>query len=675
MKRYVLVLVALLLVPPVVAGQDLARQFAMARNTETVQGDLRAAIEQYRKVAEGSDRSLAAQALLRMAECHVKLGESEAQNIYRRLVREYADQATVAAAARTRLDNPSAAPMARARTDWSVWTSRDADGFGSISPDGRMLTYTDWNNGASLAMLDVTTGTTYRLTTGGFTEFSVISKDGRQVVYEWREQNRPDARQELRIATLKLGGISEPRSLLRNEDVTGAAPYDWSNDGAWIAAELGRKDGTKQIGLVNARDGSIRVLKSIDWKSPTKIFFSPDGRFVAYDLMVTDNPEERHVFVMAVDGSRETVAVADRSENVIMGWSPDGGHLLFSSNRTGSFGLWGMPMVNGRPQGSPTLLKPDISSSWSLGLTKTGTMFIWKYASPLYVQASSVDLAAGTLRSGAPLFHRFIVSRGRPDWSDDGKQLAYQSCAPLGAGPCTLWIRSMETGQLRELKVDLGYFAFVRWSPDGRSLLTNGRDVKGRNFALYRIDAQTGAVAVIAPRLPGLLPEWTTDGGGVTYRRGASVIERHLASGAERELATLPANAVSHTVSPDGRRIAYQTRGGSAGGDELFVVPMAGGTPRALLQLNAGERLNRYNWVADGKALIVARRREESAPTTLLLIPVDGGAARTLDIDTSRWLAEDGFSFDAAGKQVAFVAASGEPGLEIRALENFLPAR
>ena len=46
----------------------------------------------------------------------------------------------------------------------------------------------------------------------------------------------------------------------------------------------------------------------------------------------------------------------------------------------------------------------------------------------------------------------------------------------------------METGQLRELKLKLGYFGFVQWSPDGRELLTVGRDIKGRNKGLYRID-------------------------------------------------------------------------------------------------------------------------------------------------------------------------------------------
>ena len=54
--------------------------------------------------------------------------------------------------------------------------------------------------------------------------------------------------------------------LFQNDDVTDAAPYDWSPDGKWIAVGVGRKDRTDQIGLVGVQDGSLRVLKSLDWK-------------------------------------------------------------------------------------------------------------------------------------------------------------------------------------------------------------------------------------------------------------------------------------------------------------------------------------------------------------------------------------------------------------------------
>src|SRR5262245_16397296 len=79
---------------------DVALRAAM--ETETVKGDLKAAIEQYKKIAAGSDRVIAARALLRMAECYQKLGDAEAQRVYERLVREFADQKEAVATARAR---------------------------------------------------------------------------------------------------------------------------------------------------------------------------------------------------------------------------------------------------------------------------------------------------------------------------------------------------------------------------------------------------------------------------------------------------------------------------------------------------------------------------------------------------------------------------------------------
>ena len=59
----------------------------------------------------------------------------------------------------------------------------------------------------------------------------------------------------------------------------------------------------------------------------------------------------------------------------------------------------------------------------------------------------------------------------------------------------------METGQLRELKLKLGYFVFARWSPTGGSSSRPDATSKGRNNGLYRIDVQTGdATLVVASR-------------------------------------------------------------------------------------------------------------------------------------------------------------------------------
>src|SRR6185369_108785 len=82
---------------------------------ETVQGDLRAAIQMYGNVLKeaGRDRALAAKALLRMAECYRKLGDTEARKIYERVVREFGDQTQAAATASGQLGTAGAEAATR----------------------------------------------------------------------------------------------------------------------------------------------------------------------------------------------------------------------------------------------------------------------------------------------------------------------------------------------------------------------------------------------------------------------------------------------------------------------------------------------------------------------------------------------------------------------------------
>ena len=233
----------------------------------------------------------------------------------------------------------------------------------------------------------------------------------------------------------------------------------------------------------------------------------------------------------------------------------------------------------------------------------------------------------------------------------------------------------MDTGHQREVKLQLGYFFFPRWSPDGRDLLVRGRDRRGRNDGLYLINVESGETTLVVSPYPGqTMPQWSGDGRHVYYRRGASVIERSLASGDERELARIPGERPAEiAVSPDGRHVVYQASQ-MPGADGLFIIPIAGGDPRLLMAVKLPERLmNRFDWTADGAAIAIATRRDDNADQALWLVPVDDRKPRRFDVDVDNWLILDGFRFDRAGRQVAFVAATGTPGLEILALENFLP--
>src|SRR5881227_1590927 len=78
------------------SGYDL---FQKALAAERADGNIKNAIALYERIVKdfASDRSLAANALIRMAQCYEKLGNTEAQAIYERLIREYGDQKETAA--------------------------------------------------------------------------------------------------------------------------------------------------------------------------------------------------------------------------------------------------------------------------------------------------------------------------------------------------------------------------------------------------------------------------------------------------------------------------------------------------------------------------------------------------------------------------------------------------
>ena len=86
-------------------GEDPAVLLRAAIEKEEVDGNLDAAIEQYKHIIKiaGANRPVAAQALLRLGGCYEKRGPEEARKTYEQLIRDYGEQSREVAAARQRL--------------------------------------------------------------------------------------------------------------------------------------------------------------------------------------------------------------------------------------------------------------------------------------------------------------------------------------------------------------------------------------------------------------------------------------------------------------------------------------------------------------------------------------------------------------------------------------------
>ena len=340
-----------------------------------------------------------------MAECYQKLGDTEAQRIYREVWQKYADQKTEATLARERLGANSAIPKSSVMTR-QVWSGPEADIQGSVSADGRYLSFSDRQTG-DLGVRDLVSGTARRLTANvpnavEYAQESVFSPDGSLIAYSWFNH---DFVYELRVLRADSTSPAAVRVLYSNPDVGWIGPFDWSSDGKWIAVQVRRKDGTAQIGLVSAADGSLRVLKSVEWRGSTKMFFSPDGRYLAFDLPSSEALNQRDVFALATDGSREVPVAVAPSNDTVIGWSPDGKQLLFTSDRLLPVSLWAASFEGGSVQQAPRLIKPDIGTPVSLGITRSGQLYF------------GIEAGGSELRSRPS-----ISSRSRPQRSKRSKR-------------------------------------------------------------------------------------------------------------------------------------------------------------------------------------------------------------------------------------------------------------
>ncbi len=693
----VTILAGLLTASSALAQKDDQAEVLMqaAHQKQLVEGQLEEAIQLYKRIVQehSGDRAVAAKALLEMGQCYEKLGKTEARKAYERVLRDYADQNEAAAQARTRLAALSGNGTSRSSemVTRRVWAGPLV--VGGLSPDGRYLSCVDGTTG-DLALLDFATGKTRRLANKASLaeelEFSAISPDGKEVAYTWKQEQKSGIF-STGMRLVRLDG-SPPRVLYSSENKFGA-PTDWSLDGKYILTALVEPDSTFQIALVTVADGSVRVLKTLDGRWPGAMKFSPDGRYIAYDFPQQQDSDNRDIFLLAADGSREIRLVEHPADDRLLGWTPDGNNILFASDRSGSMSAWVLRVADGKPQGPPELVKQDIGRVYPVGFTRAGSFYYDLVIGTSDVYVADFDSVAGkVLTEPQKAIQRFVGSNSSPAWSPDGQYLAYISKRNLLEIPTAeqvVSIRSLTTGQERELSPKFYYiYPNIRWSPDGRSILVQAMEPKslGRE-GVYRIDAQTGEVTRILQTNPGseLLPNptWFPDGKRLLYRNGESstksenVLMRDLETGRETALYQAASGEIGDiALSPDGRQLALTLFDKKTRSTGLKVLSVTAGEVRELVTVKEPETIaeDSVTWTSDSRDVVFGRIRHvpQAVKTELFAVPAGGGEAHALGV------AMDGLrnlSFKSDGRYVAFTAGQQPfpPRAEVWVMENFLP--
>jgi len=282
------------------APQSGYDQFQKALAKERVEAKLEEAIALYQKVIEGTkDESLAANAQLRIGICYEKLGQArvkQALEAFQKVVDKYPTQADAVKMAREKLlilakAQASPPPAARSLTVRKLSLS---DFNGSPSPDGSFMTFTDWgkgNLGVRDLVLDSTRNLTNNATVDTYVNHSVVSPDNRRIAYSWYGEDG-----QFGLWLINVDG-SGNRLLCAGQKGWNIEPLDWSPDGSQILAahSLSYPSRACQIVFVAASDGSMKVIKELGRKVPSRMCFSPDGRFIVYDYPPRTIDDQRHL--------------------------------------------------------------------------------------------------------------------------------------------------------------------------------------------------------------------------------------------------------------------------------------------------------------------------------------------------------------------------------------------
>jgi len=639
---------------------EVALQAALKK--EAVDGDLKGAIELYKKVAASTNRAAAAKALLRMGHCHEKLGDAEAgeaRKAYQRLVRDFADQAEIVAQARVRLaalGGPSAAGGLVTRR---VLT--DASGVGGVlTADGKYISRVDRGTG-DVVQFEVASGQTSRITNRGpwgegenWYEYQVFSRDGKQIAYDLYTKAEEGWALQLRIRNLDGSGLRT----LYSEEESWVRLFDWSPDGGSILAILERKPNnyTDELTLISTADGSVRVLKSIAsaWYTLKRARFSPDGRFVAYSVEREGSPPHGDVFLMTADGRNEVVVAGHPAEDQLLGWTPDGRSLVFLSDRSGTWDIWTAHITGGKQQGEPELLKKNFGwDSEVLGFAPDGSLYYKTYTSSGGLYTGAVDLETGkVLEPPAPVPTRYTSPPAFLRWSPDGRNLAYISRpGRIGPGNNILTIRSAATGEERFLSPRLRGVNMSSWASDGRSVIARGF-TETINI-IFRIDTETSEITKLADK--GSFPYLCPDGKTLVFQRRGGIRKRNLDTGEESEVVKITTEY--YDLSPDGREVVFQVDGA------VKAVSLNGGEPRELFRGLA--KLYDWRWTRDGR-YIIARAGSE-----IWRVPAQGGTPLKLDLSVPKM---GSFALHPDNRRFAF-SVWEEFKSELWVLENFLPTR
>jgi len=668
--------------------QEVALQAAI--RMETVEGNLKGAIQAYKKIAEGSNRAVAAQALIRMGQCYQKLGDAEATKAYERVVREFADQKDAVEQARALLaasgrdKQPESGIVAQQK--WIIPSTGGSKEMRQVSPDGRYIPYTNLAR-TRLYLHDFTTGEDRIVLESqagqGFYGPPVVSPDTKQIAYTRLTLGGGlFGHRDHELLISSIDGTHP--SVLFSDKERPIQPRAWSPDGKSILITI--VDGVESLSLALLSVADHTVRKLTNQSEYGSMCFSPDGRYIAaYRVSPTGGILPGALKVIPTDGSKEVLLFDSKAKNGPSFWTPDGRSIVFLSDRSGKNDLWSIEVIDGKPQGEPRLLRSDVGSMQLLGFAGEGSFYYkTQMNSQRDIYVADLDPATGLVVSKPTRINgRFAGTAGFPaGWSPDGQFFVYtrMSGTDIRSKLVSIIIRSEATGEEREV-FPVPAAAFnqsypfpnrIRWFPDGRSLLATDFN-ENRKLIFRQIDVETGRVKVLLDLSESgksvFAPDLSPDGKTLYFvESGTGLMRRNMENGDKKVLyqASEPAGNISDiSLSKDGSQLAFVLENTAQKYLSLMIMRSEGGNPRELYRSKIS--ISRIDWTKDSRHVLM-EYYPESGGRRVWSISIEGSEPQSSPIATGLGAVHPD------GRRIAFCDIKGESREEVWILKNLLSA-
>lgn len=514
----------------------------------------------------------------------------------------------------------------------------------ALSPDGSRVAFIwDGGDGASdVYVKTIGSEDVLNLTNSQADErYPVWFADGRALLFA---RSGGPGISIMRVSALG-GGVTRAFSDDATSDIRGMST---SPDGTQLAY-AGRENAAApyRIVLASLETGERRIVSSPEPGSLGDIDprFAPDGRSVVFVRAV--NEVTKDLYRVSVGGGEPARLTFDNRKINGLAWSPGGDRLLFTSTRSGMYGLWSAAPDGGdlRPValGNENVQQPSTAPGVDAFAFEQ-----WMHRS----QLRQIDLVRRT-QADAGRYIRSTRWDSNPAWSPDGARIAFTSNR---SGPYGIWVSDRDGRKAVQI-ADFGG-AFVdnpAWSPDGALIAFDGSP-EGKT-AVFTVSPEGGTPRRITDG-PGdsRNPAWSRDGAWIYFEsnRGGEwrIYAQPAAGGAPVAITAGP--GVNPQESVDGNRLLY-SRPDAHG---LWHRPRknwsegeAGATAQDALLIAELEPRDGANWVPASDGVYFVRRPAGGAPRLSLFDHASASASDVVALSPSF----EGWGFDLSPDQTQLI--------------------